>query len=289
MGSGGVKDVRIPTPEPPEGYNPGMLVLGLLLTMGLQAQEILALPPPGYDHRVAYGTDPQQFGDLRLPVGKGVGPFPVLVVIHGGYWRARYPLDYAGHMSAALTPLGFAAWNIEYRRVSQPGGGYPGTLEDVRAAVLHVAKMAGRYGLDAKRVFAIGHSAGGHLALWLAAEGLVQGAIGLAAVTDLEEGWRRKLGNGAVADFMGCVLPECPESYRKASPAARLPVEVPVVLLHGTADTVVPADLAESYMRRAGSKAELVRLEGAGHFELVDPRTKEWKRVAAMAARFLKP
>jgi acetyl esterase/lipase len=266
-----------------------MLACWLILSRLLLGQEILTLPPPPFDQRIAYGSGDQQFGHLRLPPGKG--PHPVMVVIHGGYWRARYPLDYAGHLSAALTRRGFATWNIEYRRVGQPGGGYPGTLEDVRAAVAHVGKVAATHGLDARRVYAIGHSAGGHLALWLATQGLVRGVVALSAVTDLEEGARRNMGNGAVEAFMGCPLAACVESYRQASPAAKLPARVPLLLVHGENDTVVPIDQAEAFVKAAQAKqdeARLIRLPGAGHFELVDPRTKEWKQVEEAAVSLLR-
>src|SRR5262249_38902033 len=141
-------------------------------------RDILTLAPPPYDERITYGVDKNQFADLRLP--KGTGLHPVVVVIHGGFWRAAYDLQYAGHMSAAITKLGFATWNIEYRRTGQPGGGYPGTLEDAAAALDHLTKIASQKNLDLKRVYAIGHSAGGHLALWLATR--KEGAVRIRGV-----------------------------------------------------------------------------------------------------------
>src|SRR5215468_7306163 len=140
-------------------------VMTLLFQTKTMSRDILTLPPPPYDLRVAYGKGDFQFADLRLPPGKG--PHPVVIVIHGGFWRAAYDLVYAGHMSAALTRRGVATWNIEYRRVGHPGGGFPGTLDDVAAAVDHLAQIAPSHSLDLSRVIAIGHSAGGHLALWL--------------------------------------------------------------------------------------------------------------------------
>ena len=124
----------------------------------------------------------------------------MVVVIHGGYWLAQYDLAYAGHMSAALTRRGFATWNIEYRRIGQPGGGYPGTLEDVAKAVDHLRGMAAGKRLDLTKVTVVGHSAGGHLALWLAsrndAQVRVLAVVALAAVADLRAVYERKLGNG---------------------------------------------------------------------------------------------
>src|SRR5579864_8847074 len=147
--------------------------------------DILDLPPPAADVRVAYGTDPNQFGDLRLPKGKG--PFPVVINLHGGYWRAKYDLAHAGHLCAALTALGFVTWNVEYRRVGNDGGGWPGTLEDVVSAYRFLPQLAKRYPLDASKVLVMGHSAGGQLALCLAAhQSTISQTLALAGVLDLE-------------------------------------------------------------------------------------------------------
>ena len=126
-------------------------------------EEILAVPPPPADARVAYGSDPNQFGDLRLPKGKGL--FPSVVNLHGGFWRSKYDLLHAGHLCAALTALGFATWNVEYRRVGNEGGGWPGTLEDIVSAHRFLPQLAKRYPLDASKVLVMGHSAGGQLAI----------------------------------------------------------------------------------------------------------------------------
>ena len=124
---------------------------------------------PAAGMRIAYGTAaPEQFGDLRLPAGSG--PFPVVVVVHGGWWRSAYGLTYAGHLCEALTRDGFATWNIEYRRIGNPGGGYPATLYDVTAALGALHELAREHPLDLARVVVTGHSAGGHIAAWLAAK-----------------------------------------------------------------------------------------------------------------------
>src|SRR6266852_3707171 len=129
------------------------------------SQDILSLAPPKADLRVAYGGDANQFVDLRLPKGKG--PHPLVIAIHGGYWRAKYDLGYAGHLSAALTAKGIATANLEYRRVGNAGGGWPGTFADVRTAYQFLLQSASQYALDARRVVVIGHSAGGQLGLCL--------------------------------------------------------------------------------------------------------------------------
>src|SRR5437762_7123265 len=146
-------------------------------------REILERPPPAADRRLAYGPDPNHFGDLRLPAG--AGPHPVAIVLHGGFWRARYDLLHIGHLCAALTARGIATWSLEYRRVGQPGGGWPGTAQDVKAGAAMVAHLPD---IDSGHVVCVGHSAGGQLALWLAAERVVQGAISLAGVVDLVDG-----------------------------------------------------------------------------------------------------
>src|SRR5712675_1877943 len=130
----------------------------------MSSESILTLAPPPYDARLPYGSDPNQFGDLRVP--KSGGPFPIVMNIHGGFWRSKYDLAHAGHLCAALTAKGLATWNIEYRRVGNPGGGWPGTFEDVRSAyrTLLAHKNDSLARLDLKKLCVAGHSAGGHLA-----------------------------------------------------------------------------------------------------------------------------
>src|ERR1700691_5317227 len=158
------------------------------------SDEILTLPPPPADARAAYGTDPHQFGDVRLPKTKG--PFPIVMNIHGGYWRAKYDLAHAGHLCAALTARGLATWNIEYRRVGDPGGGWPGTFEDIRNAYRFLPQLAKRYNTNSTKALVMGHSAGGQLALCLAAhEPSVKNVISLAGVVDLQQAWELHLSN----------------------------------------------------------------------------------------------
>ncbi len=241
--------------------------------------------------RLAYGPEEQQFGDLRLPPGEG--SFPVIIVIHGGFWRARFGLDFMGHFAQALTDLGFATWNIEYRRIGQPGGAYPGTLLDAGLAGDHLRKIAPQYKLDLQRVLAIGHSAGGHLSFWLAGRPQIAdtdqlytpdplkllGAISLAGVTNLRRGFDLKVGGGVVEQLLGGGPDQFPERYYGASPSELLPLGVPQVLIHGEADDTVPFTISQEYFNKAdllGDPIKLVSLPGAGHFEVVDPKSKEW-------------
>src|SRR6476469_9369451 len=179
---------------------------------------ILDLPPVPRDLREFYGSRPQQFGDLRVPAGHG--PFPVVVMIHGGYWRAAYDLEHTGPLCAALKARGVATWSLEYRRVGNRGGGWPGTFDDIAAGFDHLAALRGRFPLDLARIVAMGHSAGGHLALWLGAQkprGL-RGVVSLAGLSDLRRAWELRLSNGAVSELLGGPPEKVPDRYHAASP-----------------------------------------------------------------------
>jgi acetyl esterase/lipase len=228
--------------------------------------------------RIPYGDDPCQFGEIRIP--DTAGTHPVAIVIHGGFWRSKYDLEYIRPACEALTQHGIATWSLEYRRLGNPGGGWPGTLEDVSAGADLVAQIASRFDLDLNRVISIGHSAGGHLAFWLAARRKpLAGAISLAGVVDLRRAWELQLSNTVVADFLGGSPEEVPDRYAFASPIEQLPLGIPQKLFHGTADPSVPLEISERYAHTAllrGDDAELIVLQGASHFDVVDPRKKEF-------------
>jgi acetyl esterase/lipase len=256
-----------------------------------------------------YGDAPSQHGALHLP--DGAGPHPVVVLVHGGFWWARYDRTLMTPLALDVVRRGWAAWNIEYRRVGEPGGGWPGTFDDAAAAVDHLAALAaGGTGepsapLDLDRVVSLGHSAGGHLALWLAARpGLpagspgagpavrLRGAVSLAGVADLEAGCHAGLGLGACADLMGGRPDEVPERYELASPAARLPLGVAQVVVHGGDDRLVPVGLGRAYAdaaRAAGDEVEWVELPGVGHFEVIDPGHPAWEAAADRLPHLLRP
>ena len=242
--------------------------------------QILSLVPPKADASVAYGGDQNQFMDLRLPKGKG--PHALAVVIHGGYWRAKYDLGYMGHLCAALTAKGIATENLEYRRVGNAGGGWPGTFSDIRAGYQFLVQNARKYEFDTRRIVAIGHSAGGQLALCLAAhETGVKAAISLAGVVDLQRAYELHLSNDAVVEFLGGAPAEVADHYREADPM-KLAIGARQWLVHGAVDDVVPPALSRDYVsakQKMKEDARLVEIAGAGHFEVVDPRSAAWKHV----------
>jgi acetyl esterase/lipase len=256
--------------------------------MSATAEDILTLPPPPVDARLTYGTDPNQFGELRLP--KTGGPFPVVMCLHGGYWRAKYDLSYTGHMCAAFTGRGLATWNLEYRRVGNPGGGWPGTFEDVRAGYRYISQIAQRYKLDSTKVVVVGHSAGGQLALCLAAhEPSLRHVVSLAGVVDLQQAWELHLSDNAVVGFLGGEPGSVPEHYREADPM-QLKVSATQWLIHGATDDTVPPFFSRNYTeqkRKRGEDTHYLELSTAGHFDVVDPRSTVWPKVEGTVLHLL--
>ncbi len=238
--------------------------------------------------RFAYGDDPSQFGELYLPEGT---PRGVVVVIHGGFWRAQYDLTLGAPLATSLAAQGWAAWNLEYRRVGPGpggGGGVPQTLDDVAAGIDRLAGL----GLDLSTVLTLGHSAGGHLAAWSASRGRsaqwrggveVTGVVSQAGVLDLRAASAEGLGGGAVEAFVGH-----PPTARDAAadPAQQAPLDVPLVCVHGRDDPIVPIGQSEGYVARAtslGADARLVSLEG-DHFTLIDVTSAAWSRTLDVLA-----
>jgi dipeptidyl aminopeptidase/acylaminoacyl peptidase len=226
-----------------------------------------------------YGPGRDRWADLRLPPGPG--PHPVAVLVHGGFWRMPWGADLMHALAGDLHGRGWATWNVEYRRLGSPGGGWPGTLEDCAAA----ADALGAVDVvDHRRVVAVGHSAGGQLALWLAAHPGIGAVVALAAVSDLAAAARLGLGGGAAVELLGGTPEEVPERYRRASPRQRLPLGVPQLLVHGELDDRVPVAMSRDHAetaRAAGDAVQLVVVPGAGHAELIDPESRAWQAAAA--------
>jgi acetyl esterase/lipase len=226
-------------------------------------------------------TEPQWSAD-RL--GPDDGP-ALVVFIHGGFWRARFDAAAIVELARACGEAGFSTWNIEYPRVGMPGGGWPGTGRSVRAAVTAALTAAGE-----RPVMLVGHSAGGHLALWAAGELPVAEVVSLAGVCDLRAAAAAGLGDGAVAELLGPVPDD--DVFGQASPLDRLPLGVPALLVHGDADDRVPIDQSRAYLaaaRAAGDRCELVELPGADHFELVDAGGRAWPLIAEHLAALAAP
>lgn len=212
-----------------------------------------------------YGDDPSQYGVLY---GEG----PVAVVIHGGFWKDQYGLDLMERLCADLAARGWAAWNIEYRRLGN-GGGVPETLEDVSAAIDLLAELP----VDRSRVVTIGHSAGGHLAAWAATREsprvAVTGVVSQAGVLDLQRARELRLSDGVVDRFLGS------HATSVASPIERLPLGVPTLLTHGALDDIVPLEISERFA--AASGARLIVEPDEDHFGHIDPDNPLWKAVLA--------
>jgi acetyl esterase/lipase len=282
----------------------GASALALPSVLAACAPQVRPAQGVGEPARLVYGPDRSQFGELTLPAGDG--PVRgVVAVVHGGFWRQSFGLELGRPLAVDLANAGLAAWNVEYRRVGG-GGGWTATFDDVATALDLLAgpgqeRAGGRLDLD--RVVAVGHSAGGHLAAWLAARpGLPAGAPGAgpqvrlrgvvsqAGVLDLVEAAERGVGGGAVEDLLGGSPVEVPDRYALASPAALVPLAAPVVCVHGTADGNVPIRQSERFVtatRAAGGAAELVTLPGAGHFEVIDPTTDAWRACRDVVLRLL--
>ena len=249
-------------------------------------------PADGERTRLTYGDHDEAYGDLWLPE-PAPGPVAVVILVHGGFWQQEYGLDLMDPLAASLSETGYAAWNIEYRRVGG-GGGYPQTFDDVAAAVDHLAVL-GDDRLDLDRVAVVGHSAGGHLAAWIASRPVLPDdapwadpavrpviAVSQAGVLDLVGCAREDLGGGACPAFLGGSPDEQPDRYALASPLELVPIDVPVVALHGTDDRIVPLSQSRRYVEAAtaaGDPAELVIIDGANHFEVIDPEHEAWRAV----------
>jgi acetyl esterase/lipase len=231
-----------------------------------------------------YGSDPDQYGELYLVEGD---PHPgVVVVIHGGFWRAAWDADGGRALAADLASRRWVAWNIEYRRVGN-GGGWPTTLDDVGAAIDLLAELR----VDTSRVVAVGHSAGGQLAAWAAARTrprvAVTAVIAQAGVLDLRTAALAGVGGTATPDLMGGMPDDVPDRYAVADPMDHLPLHAPVVCVHSRIDDSVPFSQSESYVaaaRAAGAEADLVEVAG-DHMSHRDPASPAWAAVVAALTR----
>ena len=268
----------------------------------MTVRDLLALPQPAPDHRLPFGDHPLQFGELRLPAGPG--PFPVAVLIHGGCWLAPYDLGHLSALAAALAAEGVATWSLEYRRLGDAGGGYPGTFADVARGADALRSLAAAHPLDVARVVFVGHSAGGHLALWLAARPNLpresplwaaqplrpRGVVALAGIPDLAQAAALGVCGDAAERLVGADGATRRQRFAETSPAEMLPLGVPVGLVTAAHDQVVPAVVAEAFAARlaqAGDRVRTWEVAGVGHYELVNPASSAWGVVQAAVRQML--
>jgi acetyl esterase/lipase len=264
----------------------------------MTARDLMAIPVANPDHRFRYGPAPSQFGELRIPRATG-GAHRLVVLVHGGCWSDYAGAASIGAMADALKRKGIATWSIEYRRLPEDGSGWPGTYRDTGAAVDFLRSIAGKYRLDLSRVVFVGHSAGGHLALWAAARSRLKpssplfvpnplvpvGVINLAGRMDMSEGiaaYEATCRAPVVLQLLGGVPADVPSRYADASPARLLPLGVPQIMIWGSGEDNVPRDQAERYVtaaRQAGDDARLIIVPDAGHFETASPHSAAWPTV----------
>jgi acetyl esterase/lipase len=270
--------------------------------------EILDRPAPPPHAELRYGERPDQVADLwrppeaaasRTPTEPPAPPAPLVVVLHGGFWRAAFDRTHVRPLCAALAAAGYLVAAPEYRRTGQPGGGWPGTADDVRAALTSLPEHLATGATAPRPVLLLGHSAGGHLALWAASQvrptGLA-GAVSLAGVCDLRRADELGLGaagdRGAVDALLGGSPGQVPDRYAAADPMLLASPRVPVELVHGTLDTIVPPELSRRYAAYLATartaRVRLTELAGIEHFGLIDPLSPAWPAVLA-ALRAIEP
>ncbi len=258
-----------------------------------------ATPDPGYDAigtlphrppdaRISYGEHADQYGLLWLAERAANGSAPLIVLVHGGCWLKAYNLDHTRALATALASEGYPVWNLEYRRADEHESAWPTSLQDLQRGLAAASELA-RYGVDARHVILVGHSAGGHLALLLAGtardfigDNLIVSAIGLAAITDIAT---YATGDNSCQQaallFMGDRPDAIPDAYAAADPS-RLPLDLPGTLLHGDQDAIVPRSQLDSL---AGQRVTRLLEPGAGHFDWVHPGTPAYQSLLAEIVR----
>ena len=264
------------------------------------SEDLLSLPVLPADHRIPYGRNASQFGDLWIPDLKPKALCPLVVFFHGGWWKSAYDLGYAGRLCAAFKAAGIACWSVEYRRVGNLGGGWPGTFLDAAAGFDFIEQLAERFPLDLTRVVTMGHSAGGHLAFWIAGRHHIapsselfrshlqiklRGSISLAGAVDLrlllELATSEVFAHDKeeVVRLMGGQPRVVPDRYRAGNPGDLLPFSAPQILVQGTLDDQIPPELPQQWVeasRRSGSRSQFHLMDGLDHFDVVDPTTSAW-------------
>ncbi len=267
----------------------------------MTSDDLAAFPEPAADARIPYGGGPLQFADLRLP--EGPGPYPVMILIHGGCWLSEFDIHHIGKLADAFARHGIATWTVEYRRVGDEGGGWPGTFQDIEQSAAQMLAVADQYSLDTSRVIVAGHSAGGQLALWLAAGPkfhdnalfasaklvTLRGVLALAPAPDLETLQQAGVCGNVVDKLMGGSPGAFPERYALGSPVDLVPIGVPQLLVIGAHDDNWGPG-GRRYFAAAQAAHDQIRLIEApqsGHFEMIDPDSTTWPLVLNAAYELL--
>jgi acetyl esterase/lipase len=276
--------------------------------------ELIRQATPPANERIAYDKSPLQFGELRLP--PGAGPFPIAILIHGGCWSAKLgnlpdpvvSFELLRPIAAALTKAGIASWNMEYRRLGNEGGGWPGTFLDISRATELLRELAPRYHLDLTHAVAIGHSSGGQLALWLAARGKLpkssvlytnsplplKGVVSVDGPPDLEAIRaidQSVCGGPVVTQFIGGTPAEFPIRYREASASRLLPIGVRQGIFVASRHDAEWTALFKQYVaaaEKAGDPVRMQMMEGSGHFDGINPQASAWEAVMASVRSLLR-
>lgn len=293
-------------------HNLPVCVFMLMMTVGIPliaaenpefmtSADLADLENPPADVRITYGPDPLQFADLRLPDGEG--PHPVIILIHGGCWLSEFDITHTAKLARAFANNGIASWSLEYRRVGNPGGGWPGTFQDILHGADRLLAVSKNYQLDTRQVIAVGHSAGGQLALWLAARGQyaasplfhsprpvsLQGVLALAPAPDLARLHEAGVCGNVIAKLMGGAPNDYPKRYKTSSPPELLPLGLPQIIITGVHDHAwqqLGVDYA-ALARQAGDRLQLINAPESGHFEMIDPDSTSWPLVLRAARELL--
>ena len=273
--------------------------------------DVLSRPAPIADYRIPYGAGPYQFGDLWIPQVVGKALIPLVVFFHGGWWKSEYDLGYAGHLCADLKKHGIATWSVEYRRVGSTGGGWPTTFQDAASGFDYAATLVKTYALYLARVVTMGHSAGGHLAFWIAGRHHIEphseiyeprpqvplkgaialaGAVDLRLTIDLSGYFNFAHDKREVYDLMGGRPADLADRYKAANPGDLLPFHVPQVLIQGTEDSQIPAELPSRWAdlaRKSGDTVDVNIIPRSDHFDVVDPEGRAWNGIREIVKNML--
>ena len=284
---------------------PAMLFSGAAVAAPMTLADYIALTGPAPTEKIVYGSAPSQFAELFRPAGKG--PFPIVVLVHGGCWSVKYGgIVQIRNVAGALAARGIAVWNVEYRRVDEEGGGYPGTYLDINAALDTLAAVAPHYGLDTGRIVAMGHSAGGQLVQWIAGRSKIapssplyrakllpiRNIISLGGLADLrhEQDLIKNSCGRSIEQLAGRPSATRPDVFADTNAAELMPNGSRTVLITGALDTVSPPRAAYAFAARAqaaGDEAQVVILPNASHYDEVAASSPAWKLIVPAIERAL--